>query len=155
MSDLSDLLLPEAIIPNCKAAGRKAAILELASAIAGATGLDRRAISNAVLDREKLGSTGVGEGVAIPHARIEGLDKPVGAYARLETPVDFDAIDDRPCDLVFMLVAPAEAGADHLRALAKVSRNLRQEPTRKALRSALSVEAVMAVLCNAQATDAA
>ncbi|MEM8921482.1 MAG: PTS sugar transporter subunit IIA, partial [Pseudomonadota bacterium] len=138
MSNLSGLLLADAVLPKAQGGSRKNLISELSGALAKATGLDQRAVFDAVLERERLGSTGVGEGVAIPHARVEGVSKPVGGFARLETPIEFDAIDDRPCDLVFMLLAPISAGADHLRALAKVSRVLRQEDVRKALRDAHS-----------------
>ncbi|MEM6627298.1 MAG: PTS IIA-like nitrogen regulatory protein PtsN [Pseudomonadota bacterium] len=155
MSNLSGLLLADAVLPKAQGGSRKNLISELSGALAKATGLDQRAVFDAVLERERLGSTGVGEGVAIPHARVEGVSKPVGGFARLETPIEFDAIDDRPCDLVFMLLAPISAGADHLRALAKVSRVLRQEDVRKALRDAHSVEAVLAILSGTTATNAA
>ncbi len=100
----------------------------------------------AVLERERLGSTGVGEGVAIPHARIEALSRPAGGFAHLSEPADFEAIDERPADLVFMLLAPTDAGADHLRALARAARVFRQERIRAALRQAQTEEAVLAIL---------
>ena len=98
-----------------------------------------------LLEREQLGSTGVGDGVALPHGKIEGLGKIVGVLARLEAPVSFDALDDQPVDLVFMLLAPANATAAHLKALAKVSRLLRDEDAREALRGADSAEALFAI----------
>jgi len=99
------------------------------------------------MECERLGSTGVGEGVAIPHARLPGLERPVGGFMRLLHGVDFEAIDERPCDLVFMLLAPDGSGADHLRALAQVSRVFRQIPVRDALRKARTEDDVRAVIC--------
>jgi PTS system nitrogen regulatory IIA component len=104
-------------------------------------------IEDAVMERERLGSTGVGEGVAIPHARLPGLEKPVGGFMRLQHGVEFESIDERPCDLIFMLLAPDGSGADHLRALAQVSRVFRQGPVRDALRKARTEEDVRAVIC--------
>ncbi len=111
--------------------------------------------ADAVLERERLGSTGVGEGVAIPHARIESLSRPVAGFARLLEPADFEAIDERPADLIFMLLAPTDSGADHLRALARAARVFRQERIRTALRQAQTSEAVLAVLAPDAAIDAA
>ena len=108
----------------------------MSGVMAQALGLKQRDVHEAVLERERLGSTGVGEGVAIPHARIETLSRPVGGFARLQEAADFEAIDERPADLVFMLLAPTDAGADHLRALARAARVFRQERIRAALRQA-------------------
>ncbi|MDZ4759703.1 MAG: PTS sugar transporter subunit IIA, partial [Alphaproteobacteria bacterium] len=104
---LRDLLVPEAIFPRSRWQGRKQVLAEMSEAMAVALGLDPRTVHEAVLERERLGATGVGEGVAIPHARVEGLVRPAGGFARLVDPADFDAIDERRCDLVFMLLAPA------------------------------------------------
>lgn len=145
--NLSTLLDGGVILPVGEAASRKQVILQLADALADVTGLEARAIADAVMAREQLGSTGVGEGVAIPHTRIEGLDAPVGGYLRLKTAVDFDAVDDRPCDLIFMLLAPMSSGADHLRALAQVSRAFRQPQVRERLRQAETEADVLAILC--------
>jgi PTS system nitrogen regulatory IIA component len=123
--------------------------------MAHALGLRPEDVLEAVLEREKLGSTGVGEGVAIPHARIEGLSRPVGGFARLLEPADFDAIDERRADLVFMLLAPGDAGAEHLRALARTARVFRQESVRAALRQAQTPDAVLAILAPESAIDAA
>ena len=142
MTEIVDLLRETTILPRSRAISSKAILSDLAELAANESDLDARRVFDAVLAREKLASTGVGEGVAIPHARLEGLDRMVGAFARLETPVDFDAIDNQPCDLIFMLLAPEGAGADHLRALAKVSRVMRQEGLRKDLRTAQTVEAL-------------
>ncbi|MFN3610009.1 MAG: PTS sugar transporter subunit IIA, partial [Hyphomonas sp.] len=106
-----------------------------------------RAIEDAVMERERLGSTGVGEGVAIPHARLPGLSAPVGGFLRLAQGVDFEAIDDRRCDLIFMLLAPDGAGADHLRALAQVSRFFRQVAVREGLRKARNENEIKALIC--------
>ncbi len=99
------------------------------------------------MERERLGSTGVGEGVAIPHARVDGLEKPVGGFLHLQQGVDFEAIDERPCDLIFMLLAPKTAGADHLRAWPRYPAFFRQSAVRDALRAARSEEEVRAVVC--------
>jgi PTS system nitrogen regulatory IIA component len=146
MSSLSDILLPTAIVPRARWQGRKQVLAELSGVMARALGIDPREAHEAVLERERLGSTGVGEGVAIPHARIETLTRPVGGFARLLEPADFEAIDERPADLIFMLLAPTDAGADHLRALAKAARMFRQERIRDALRAAQTNEAVLAIL---------
>ncbi|MCL4152164.1 UNVERIFIED_CONTAM: hypothetical protein GTU68_048849 [Idotea baltica] len=146
-TDLSSLLESGVIVASFDATSRKQAIHALAGEIAAATGLSHRIIENAVMERERLGSTGVGEGVAIPHARLEGLDEPVGGFMRLTSGVDFESIDERPCDLVFMLLAPVNAGADHLRALAQVSRAFRQADVRGALREAKTEEDIRRVIC--------
>lgn len=150
-TDLSSLLSEGVILPLSTATSRKQAIHTLCEALAETVGVSARTIEEAVMERERLGSTGVGEGVAIPHARIEGIEKPIGGYMRLSEGVDFEAIDDRPCDLIFMLLAPMNAGADHLRALAQVSRVLRQESVREALRDLSDVEDVRKLICPAPA----
>jgi len=143
MPSVLDLLSPETISPRAKWGSRKLAISELSDIVARKEGLSSAEIVTAVMERESLGSTGVGEGVAIPHARIAGLKAPIGAFARLEEPVDFEAIDERDCDLIFLLLAPLESNVDHLRALAKVSRLLRQQDLRASLREAHSVDSVL------------
>jgi len=155
MIDLTALLQDGPILLGQAASSRKQAFCDLADALALKTGLESRDIFDAVMERERLGSTGVGEGVAIPHARLTGLDKPIGGFARLATPIDFEALDDQPCDLVFMLLAPECAGADHLRALAAVSRAFRQASVRTKLRSAETDAAVRAILCRTKAETAA
>ena len=155
MSTLGDLLLPTAIAPRARWQGRKQVLSEMSGIMARALGLDAREVHEAVQERERLGSTGVGEGVAIPHARIESLTRPVGGFARLLDPADFEAIDERPADLIFMLLAPTDAGADHLRALARAARVFRQERIRAALRQAQTDEAVLAILSPDTVTDAA
>jgi nitrogen PTS system EIIA component len=155
MTPLGDLLLPKAIFPRVRWQGRKQVLAEMSAAMAKVIGLDPRIVHDGVLERERLGATGVGEGVAIPHARLAGLMRPVGGFARLVEPADFEAIDERKVDLVFMLLAPAEASADHLRALARVSRNFRQDAIRIALRRAETIEAVLDILCPDRIDDAA
>lgn len=146
-TDLSALLQGGVIIPFHEATSRKQAIHVLCEALSEATGIGARAIEDAVMERERLGSTGVGEGVAIPHARLAGLSAPVGGFLRLAHGVDFEAIDDRPCDLIFMLLAPDGAGADHLRALAQVSRFFRQVAVRDGLRKARNEAEIKALIC--------
>lgn len=146
-TDLSALLQGGVIIPFHEATSRKQAIHVLCEALSDATGIGARAIEDAVMERERLGSTGVGEGVAIPHARLAGLSAPVGGFLRLAQGVDFEAIDDRPCDLIFMLLAPDGAGADHLRALAQVSRFFRQVAVRDGLRKARNENEIKALIC--------
>ncbi len=147
--DLSSLLDGGVILPLDEAASRKQAILMLADALAEKFGetVDARVIVDAVMEREQLGSTGVGDGVAIPHARLKQVEVPTGGYLRLQDGVDFDAVDERPCDIVFMLLAPLASGADHLRALAQVSRALRQAALRDQLRKATTPGDVRAILC--------
>jgi PTS system nitrogen regulatory IIA component len=152
---LGDLLLPNAVVPRARWKGKKQTLTEMSGVMAAALGLNARQVHEAVLERERLGSTGVGEGVAIPHARIESLSRPVGGFARLLEPADFEAIDERPADLIFMLLAPTDAGADHLRALARVARVFRQERIRAALRQTQTEDAVLAILAPDTAIDAA
>lgn len=155
MNDLSDLILPEAILPRLTANSRRQALQVVAETLAKAAGVDPRAAFDAVLMRERLSGTGMGEGVAIPHAPVAGVTRPIGAFARLETPIDFDALDGRPADLVFMLLAPPEKGADHLKALARVSRFLRRAETRERLRAARGAEELQALFASDVHSDAA
>ena len=123
--DMMDLITPESVLPGLKAGTKKQVLQELSRKAAQLTGQPEKTILDVLTERERLGSTGVGLGIAIPHGKLTGLDHIVGVFARLEKPVDFEAIDDQPVDLVFLLLAPAGAGAEHLRALARVSRLLR------------------------------
>ena len=126
---------PDAVLASVKASGKKALLAELASRAASIFKLDERKLFDRLLERERLGSTGIGGGIAIPHGRLAGIDKPHGLFARLAHPVDFDSIDERPVDVVFLLVAPEGAGADHLKALARVSRLLRDRSLVEKLRA--------------------
>jgi PTS system nitrogen regulatory IIA component len=144
--DLSDLITPEAVIPTLKAKSKKQALQELAGKAAGLTGLDAHDIFEALLQREGLGSTGVGRGIAIPHGRLPGLRKIVSVFARLEEPIEFEALDGEPVDLVFLLLAPEHAGADHLKALARISRLLREPSSIAKLRASKDRAALFSVL---------
>lgn len=142
-------MLPGAVLPRLSASGKRQVLQAMAEALAGAAGVDSRAIFDAVLLRERLAGTGMGEGVAIPHARVETISRPIAAFARLDPPIDFDALDGRPADLVFMLAAPADRGGDHLKALARASRVLRRPESRARLRAARGVDEIVLVLCEA------
>lgn len=134
--DLSDLLSGGPVLPALNCSSAKQVFSRLSNAMAEKTGVSERDIQRAILEREKLGSTAVGHGVVLPHARLPGIASPIGGFARLIAPVDFDAVDEQPCDLVFMLLASDGDGADHLRALAKVARVMRQSSIRNQLREA-------------------
>jgi PTS system nitrogen regulatory IIA component len=142
----SDLVSPNAIIPALKVNGKKQALQEIAVKAAALTGQSERAILEILLQREKLGSTGVGNGVAIPHGKLPKLNNVFGLFARLERAVDFEALDGQPVDLVFLLLAPETAGADHLKALARVARLLRDPEVAHKLRESRDAEAIYAVL---------
>ena len=145
--EIADLLTgPEAVLASVKTSGKKALLAELASRAAGLMGLDERRLFDRLVEREALGSTGVGGGIAIPHGRMAAMAKPRGLFARLAQPIAFDAIDERPVDIVFMLVAPEGAGADHLKALARVSRLLRDRSLVEKLRATENAEALYALL---------
>lgn len=142
---LEDLLSPQGVIHNLRAKCKRDVLQALADKAGAIVSRPASDILATLMEREQLGSTGVGDGVALPHGKIEGLSKIVGVLARLETPVSFDAVDDQPVDLVFMLLAPANATAAHLKALAKVSRLFRDAEAREALRGADSAEALFAI----------
>ena len=142
----TDLVSPNAIIPAMKVNGKKQALQEIAAKAAELTGQNERAILEILLQREKLGSTGVGNGVAIPHGKLPKLGNVFGLFARLERPVDFEALDGQPVDLIFLLLAPEGAGADHLKALARVARLLRDPEVARKLRASNGAEAIYAVL---------
>lgn len=146
MIDFSNLLDESVVFDALQADSRHAVLRKLSEALAERSGIDSRIILEAVTLRERLGSTGVGEGVAIPHVRLAGIDRPIGAFARLAAPVDFEAVDDNPCDLVFMLLAPEAEGSAHLKALAQVSRVFRQSGFRADLRSASDAGALCSLL---------
>jgi PTS system nitrogen regulatory IIA component len=152
---LSEFLAPDAVSVNLHASCKREALALLAEKASGLTGVSASAIRQALMEREQLGSTGVGRGVAIPHGKIEGLGKIVGLFAKLDQPVDFEAVDDQPVDLVFVLLAPLDATAAHLKALAKVSRLLRDERIRDALRGAATPEALFAIAADTAQSNAA
>ena len=152
---LTDLVTPNAIMPALKVNNKKQAIAELAAKAAVLTGQSERDILEILLQREKLGSTGVGNGVAIPHGKLPKLGKLFGLFARLDRAVDFEALDNQPVDLVFLLLAPEAAGADHLKALARVARLLRDPEIARRLRESSDTDALYAVLAMPPASTAA
>lgn len=128
---ITDLVAPEAILPALKVNSKKQALQELAAKAAELTGQNERAVFEVLLQREKLGTTAVGYGVAIPHGKLPKLEKIFGLFARLDRPIDFESMDGQPVDLVFLLLAPEGAGADHLKALARIARLLRDQDIAK------------------------
>jgi PTS system nitrogen regulatory IIA component len=143
---LTDLLMPDAIIPALKVNTKKQALQELAAKAAELTGQNERIVLEVLMQREKLGSTAVGNGIAIPHGKLTKLDSMFGLFARLARPIEFEALDGQPVDLVFMLLAPESAGADHLKALARVARLLREADTARKLRESEDAAALYSVL---------
>jgi PTS system nitrogen regulatory IIA component len=151
---LSDLVVPNAVIPALKVNSKKQAIAELAAKAAALTGQSEREILEILLQREKLGSTGVGNGVAIPHGKLPKLGKLFGLFARLDRPVDFESLDNQPVDLIFLLLAPEGAGADHLKALARVARLLRDPEIVHRLRESRDADSLYTVLALPSASAA-
>ncbi len=151
---LADLLQQDAIIPALKVNSKKQLLQELASRASKLTGVAEREIFDVILQRERLGSTGVGHGVAIPHGKLNSISSIKGVFARLETPIDFEALDDEPVDLVFLLLAPEGAGADHLKALSRIARVLRDQELVAKLRQTDSASAIYAFLNEEQANAA-
>lgn len=152
---LLDFLSPDAVAPNLRVNSKKQALHELAAQAARLTGLDERTVYEALLQRERLGSTGIGEGVAIPHGKLPSLGHLFGLVARLEKPIDFEALDGQPVDILFLLLAPEGAGADHLKALARVARVLREPGTVDRLRATRDRDALYAVLMESPTPRAA
>lgn len=144
--NIADIISKDAVLDNVQASSKRELIQKLSEHIASVCGLDERSIFDAVWERENLGSTGYGEGVAFPHARIEGLNKVCALFARLDVAVDFDSLDGKPVDLVFLLVSPENSGADHLTALASLSRILKTEGSCEKLRKARSADEIYAIL---------
>lgn len=155
MTDLSHFLAPEAVAASFSATSKKALFQQLATIAARHTGLAAKHIATAIGDREKAGSTGFGGGVAIPHGKVEGLERIYGLFVRMAEPLNFEAVDRMPVDLVFLMLSPPDAGAEHLKALAQVSRALRDKQIRDKLRGARSNDAIYAVLTGAETRDAA
>ncbi len=153
--DINELMTSGEVVANLRATSKKQALQELAKRMADVIGLHERAIFDVLMERERLGTTGVGKGIAIPHGKLPNLDRLYGLFARLEQPVDFQAIDERPVDLIFLLLAPESAGADHLKALAKVSRLLRDPATCEKLRGTDTADALYAILTGSVETRAA
>lgn len=153
--DLSDLIDVSAVMPTLKANSKKQLLQLMSERAAAITGLPEREVFDTILQRERLGSTGVGNGIAIPHGKLPGVDKIVGVFARLEQPVDFEALDDQPVDLVFMLLAPEGAGADHLKALSRIARVLRDAETVQKIRGTNDATAIYTFLSQTPASHAA
>jgi PTS system nitrogen regulatory IIA component len=153
--DIADLITPDSVIANLRASSKKQALQALAQRASEIIEQHERAIFDVLLERERLGTTGVGNGIAIPHGKLPDLDRLHGLFARLERPVEFDSIDEQPVDLIFLLLAPESAGADHLKALAQVSRLLRDKGICEKLRGTDSAEALYALLTDAAANRAA
>lgn len=146
MVTVSELAGPKAIIPNLKISSKKQALQELASFASKFLSRDEREIFDVLNQRERLGTTGLGHGVAIPHGKLVGLEKITGVFARLVKPVDFDSVDDQPVDLVFVLLVPEGAGAEHLKALARVSRLLKNTEVCEKIRGSENADAIFALL---------
>ena len=153
--EIADLISPASVVANLRVGSKKQALQDLAKRAAETTGLSERAIFEVLLERERLGTTGVGNGIAIPHGKLPGLRRLYGLFARLETPIDFDSVDEQPVDLIFLLLAPEAAGADHLKALARVSRLLRDRAVCEKLRGADQADAMYALLTESAASHAA
>jgi len=153
--EISDLLTPRSVVPSLRATSKKQALQELARRAAELTGLHERTIFDVLLERERLGTTGVGRGIAIPHGKLPDLGRLYGVFAVLDQPVDFEAVDDQPVDLLFLLLAPESAGADHLKALARISRLLRDPVLCDRLRSVEKADELYKLLTAGAASHAA
>lgn len=157
---IDQLIRPDCVVSDSRVSSKKQLFQDLARRLVASDAVNTgsvpvRDIVAAAMERERLGSTGVGSGVALPHARIDGIDRVYAAFARLETPLDYDSIDERPVDLVVLLIAPSDAGGEHLRALAQVSRRLRREDVRARLRAAPNAESLYVSLIEDTAATAA
>ncbi len=156
MVEISDIVTPERVILDVKPCGSKRQLLkELSQRAAAIFGLDQQRLLEALMERERLGTTGIGHGIAIPHARLKEVDRPVGLFARLSQPVDFEALDDRPSDLIFLLLAPESADAESLKALARISRLLRDPSLRERLRRAQDRDTIYRLLTQKPESHAA
>ncbi|MBW7836821.1 MAG: PTS IIA-like nitrogen regulatory protein PtsN [Sphingomonadales bacterium] len=153
--EIADLVSLNAVIPKLKASSKKQALQELSSHAAKFVGHPAHQIFDVLRGREQLGTTGIGQGVAIPHGKIAGLDRIYGFFARLAAPIDFESLDGQPVDLIFMLLAPETAGADHLKALARVSRLLRDQRVCDKIRGSNNADAIYALLTESPASHAA
>jgi nitrogen PTS system EIIA component len=143
---LTDLVVPQAVVPSLRVNSKKQALQELAARAAAICRRNEREVLEVLMQRERLGSTGIGSGIAIPHGKLAKLERLFGVFARLERPIDFEALDGQPVDLMFLLLAPEAAGADHLKALARIARLLRDTEIAQKLRESRDAEALYAVL---------
>ncbi len=155
MISLNDLISPQAVIASLKANSKKQALIELSEKAAELSGLDSRELLDALIQRERLGSTGIGGGIAIPHGKLARCGQIFGVFARLEKPIDFEALDDAPVDLIFLLIAPETAGADHLNALSRAARVLRDQSLVATLRSTRDPSALYSILMRSPTPNAA
>jgi len=155
MMSLNDLISPQAVIPALKANSKKQALIEISEKAATLSGLDSREVLDALIQRERLGSTGIGAGIAIPHGKLAKCGRIFGVFARLEKPIDFEALDDAPVDLMFLLIAPENAGADHLNALSRAARVLRDQSLVATLRSTRDPSAIYSILVRSPTPNAA
>ncbi len=155
LTEFQSLLRPGAVAAALAVGAKKPLFQALAATVERVYGIDEQKVVDRLSERERLGSTGFGNGVAIPHGKVEGLDHVVGVFAQLAQPIDFAAVDDMPVDLVFMLLSPVDSGADHLKALAQVSRAMRDKVFVAKLRGAANDDALMALLVPHDTRDAA
>jgi len=153
--DLGDLITDNGVIPSLQATTKKQCLQELANRAAGLTGIPQRSIFETLLQRERLGSTGLGRGIAVPHVKFKDLDRIVCIFARLNAPIDFEAPDNEPVDLIFLLLAPEHASGDHLKALARISRLLREPNISSCLRSLSDTQKILHILQQPAAPRAA
>lgn len=151
---LIDLLRPEAVISPLRANSKKQALQEISQHAAALTGLPERELYESLLQRERLGSTGIGDGIAIPHGRMPGIERLVGLFARLDKPIDFESLDGQPVDIIFVLIAPEGAGADHLKALARVARVLRNQAVLEQVRKIRDPQIIYSLLAESAAQAA-
>jgi nitrogen PTS system EIIA component len=155
MTELSDIIDSRAILTGVKAQNKKALLQELSQAMGKLIAVDHRIVFETLNTREKLGSTGIGQGIAIPHGKFAAVNRVYGLFARLAQPIDYDAVDGQPVDLIFVLAAPDHAGADHLKALARISRLLRDQQTVAKLRGTETAEGLYSILTEPSATASA
>ena len=153
--EINGLISPATVIANLHATSKKQILQELSRRAGDITGEPERTIFDVLMERERLGTTGVGSGIAIPHGKLQSIKKLHGLFARLEQPVDFQSIDERPVDLIFLLLAPESAGADHLKALARISRILRDSTVCNKLRGTDTADALYAILSETMKPEAA
>ena len=153
--EINDLLTENGVNADLKVTSKKQALQDLARRAANISGLHERAVFDVLMERERLGTTGVGNGIAIPHGKLPNLDRLIGFFARLKKPIDFQSIDERPVDLIFVLLAPETSGADHLKALARISRLLRDDSVCEKLRGTDNAEALFAILTEFEEDHAA
>jgi nitrogen PTS system EIIA component len=152
---LIDILAPQGVIPSARATTKKMLLEVIAAQASRVCALPERLVFETLLQRERLGSTGIGAGIAIPHGKFEGLDRLVGLFVRMEKPIDFEALDGEPVDLLFVLLAPEGAGADHLKGLSLVARMLRNGTMTTQLRATRDAEALHALLTQPSETSKA